>query len=94
MCNRVLETVLNRKYMKYSNNCQDLRKELTKNFKVKVYSTNDKGLTINSLRGYSGLISLLGQNTSEKLIICALGSDEQIITYKLRRGLKITFYSI
>jgi uncharacterized protein (UPF0218 family) len=80
--------------MKYSNNCQDLRKELTKNFKVKVYSTNDKGLTINSLRGYSGLISLLGQNTSEKLIICALGSDEQIITYKLRRGLKITFYSI
>jgi hypothetical protein len=94
MCHGVLETVLNRKYMKYSNNCKDLRKELTKNFKVKVYSTKDKGLSINSLRGYSGLIDLLGQSTGEKLIICALGSDEQIVTYKLRRGLKITFYSV
>jgi hypothetical protein len=80
--------------MKYNNDCEDLRKELTKHFKVKVYSTIDKGLTINSLRGYSGLIKLLNKDVAEKLIICSLGSDEQIITYKLRRGLKITFYSI
>ena len=79
--------------MKYKIENIDLRIELTKHFKVKVYSTKDNGKSINSLRGYSGLIDLLEKDLAEKLIICSLSSDEQKISYKLRRGLKITFYS-
>jgi hypothetical protein len=82
------------KIMKNNNEPVDLRHEVTQNFKIKVYSNNDQGKTINSLRGYSGMISLIGEELAHKFMICSLMSDTEKQVYKLRRGLTITFYSI
>ena len=79
--------------MKLKIEIADLRKEVTKHFKIKVYSKNDKGKSINSLRGYSGLIELLSFELAEKLMINALNSESDKIKIELRRGLTVTFYS-
>jgi len=71
----------------------DIRSEISLNFRIKVYSYSDKGRTINSLRGYQGLIDLIGQELALKFMINAIMSDQQKIINKLRRGLNITFYS-
>lgn len=71
----------------------DLRNVINNNFRIKVYSTNDNGKTINQLVGYSGLIDLIENPLATNLMINALGSSDQIIINKLRRGIKITFYS-
>jgi hypothetical protein len=72
----------------------NLRSEMSKNFKIKVYSSMDGGKTKNSLVGYSGLIDLVGSELAVKLMINAIDSEEQEIVNKLRRGIKVTFYSI
>jgi len=71
----------------------DLRRELSTNFRVKVYSSSDCGKTLNSLVGYSGLIDLIGLELADKFITNAILSDQQNVVNNLRRGLKITFYS-
>jgi hypothetical protein len=71
----------------------DLRHELTRHFKVKVYSNSDNGKSNNNLVGYSGLCNLIGDIMAERFIICALMSDDQKIVNKLRRGITITFYA-
>lgn len=71
----------------------DLRNVINNNFRIKVYSTKDNGKTINQLVGYSGLIDLIENPLATNLMINALGSSDQIIINKLRRGIKITFYS-
>lgn len=71
-----------------------LKTEVNKHFKVKVYSCCDKGKTVNSLRGYSGLVDLIGRDLAHKMILNALNDLGDRRIYKLRRGLKITFYSI
>lgn len=78
-----------------SNNSEkpDLRNLLSINFRVKVYSNIDNGKSINSLRGYSGLINLIGNDLTVKFVNYALSSEDQVVTLKLRRGLTIKFYS-
>lgn len=71
----------------------NLIKEINIHFRIKVYSNIDKGKSINSLRGYNGLINLIGKELAQKFMINSLMSDAQKCTYKLRRGLTITFYS-
>ena len=81
------------KFIVNNNRPVDITKEITSNFRIKVYSNHDQGKSLNSLRGCSGLIALIGFELANKFMINAIMSDDQIIIHKLRRGLTITFYS-
>jgi len=71
----------------------NIRVEISRQFRIKVYSRYDNGKSINSLRGYSGLINLIGDRLAVNFMTYAIMSEEQKVTFKLRRGLTITFYS-
>ena len=88
-----VKRALNQRKMKNKIENIDLRNVINNNFRIKVYSTKDNGKTINQLVGYSGLIDLIENPLATNLMINALGSSDQIIINKLRRGIKITFYS-
>ena len=63
------------------------------NFRIKVYGRDENGKRINTLVGVSGLINLIGEELFGKLINKAFSCLLDKFVAKLRRGLKITFYS-
>jgi hypothetical protein len=77
----------------YKHFCQnggsELIRTVSRNFKIKVY-----GEDLNKLVGVFGLLELTGSETCLELIRSAFRSSKDIYTVNLRRGLKVTFYSI
>ena len=63
------------------------------NFRIKVYGRDENGKRINTLVGVSGLIRLIGMELFNKLVGKAFNSLLDCFVAKLRRGLKISFYS-
>lgn len=63
------------------------------NFKMKVNGINFYGKKMNTLMGVSGIINLIGAELFNTLIERAFSSQDDKCVCKLRRGLKITFYS-
>ena len=66
---------------------------LNQNFRVKVYGTDDNGNRINTLVGFSGIINLIGDELFTKFTDRAVNSGLDVCVCKLRRGLKVSFYS-
>lgn len=62
------------------------------NFYIKVYGYID-GKRIDTLVGVSGLLRLIGVELANKFICKAFACGLDKIVCKLRRGIKITFYS-
>ncbi|SHE85659.1 hypothetical protein SAMN05444362_102339 [Dysgonomonas macrotermitis] len=61
---------------------------ISANYRIKVYSR-----AINRLVGVWGLVSLVGFDLCFKFLNRAYSSIDDKLTFKLRRGLKVTFYS-
>ncbi len=71
--------------------------QINREFRIKVYGYNNSDERLNLLVGVSGLIRLLGEELADTLVKRAfknsfLSKDGKIVC-KLRRGLKVTFYS-
>lgn len=67
--------------------------EINQNFRIKVNGLNNEGNKINTLVGVSGLIELIGETMMDKFLDRAYTQGSDACTCKLRRGLKVTFYS-
>lgn len=67
-------------------------REINNNFLIKVYGHNENGERMNMLVGVSGLVDLVGEEFAEKFIEKAFQSDKDATVFRLRRGIKITFY--
>lgn len=68
-------------------------REINMDFRIKAYGVADNGCRINTLVGVSGLIALVGLGLANKFVCRAFESGEDKTVCKLRRGLKITFYT-
>lgn len=69
-------------------------KEINRNFKMKVIGVN-KGNQVEKLVGVSGLVEEVGDiEVVNSILNRAFNSKENKIVCKLRRGLKVIFYSI
>lgn len=69
------------------------RKEINTNFKIKVSGVSD-GVKVHKLVGVSGLIDLIGDNgLINNLLKKTFNRGLDKVKHKLRRGLKVTFYS-
>lgn len=62
------------------------------NWRMKVYGVNEQGERINSLLGVDGLLNLIGVEFFNKFLNKADRSMEDKSVFKLRRGLKVSFY--
>lgn len=67
--------------------------QINSNFLIKVSGVNGEGKRINTLVGVSGLLRLIGEKLANNLLIRAFKCMLDKCVCKLRRGLKITFYS-
>lgn len=71
--------------------------QINRDFRIKVYGYNNSDERLNLLVGVSGLIRLLGEELADTLVKRAFKnsffSKDGRIVCKLRRGLKVTFYS-
>ncbi len=71
--------------------------QINRDFRIKVYGYNNSDERRNLLVGVSGLIRLLGEELADTLVKRAFKnsffSKDGKIVCKLRRGLKVTFYS-
>lgn len=70
-------------------------KQINREFKIKVAGYNNDSKRINTLVGVSGLIKLIGIELADKFVKRAFENSyyEDKTVCKLRRGLKVTFYS-
>lgn len=70
-------------------------KEINRNFKIKVTGFNNDTKKLNTLVGVSGLVKLIGVELANKFIKRAFDNSfyEDKTVCKLRRGLKVTFYT-
>ena len=68
------------------------KKEINSNFRIKVAGLDPQGEKVNMLVGVSGAIALIGQEMFEKLLERAFSSLGDVCVYKLRRGIKFSFY--
>ena len=66
---------------------------INRDFRIKVNGINNEGDKINTLVGVSGCIALIGEAMLEKFLDRAYTQGLDACTCKLRRGLKVTFYS-
>ena len=66
---------------------------INRDFRIKVNGLNNDGEKINMLVGVSGAIELIGEEILEKFLNRAYAAGLDACTCKLRRGLKMTFYS-
>lgn len=67
--------------------------EINRNFKIKVYGTNN-GTKVDKAVGVSGLIREIGDyEIVNSMIEKAFNKGADKVICKLRRGLKVTFYS-
>lgn len=68
-------------------------KFINRNYRLKVSGVDALGNRINKLVGVAGLLALIGVEMFNKLLDRAARCFEDIFVCKLRRGLKISFYS-
>ena len=68
-------------------------KEINATFKIKVSGVNFIGQKIHKLVGVSGLIELIGIELTNTLTERAMKTPLDKCECKLRRGLKVTFYT-
>ena len=66
---------------------------INRNYLIKVYGTTEDGKKINKLVGVTGLIELIGVDFANKFIERTERAMADLCVCKLRRGLKVTFYS-
>ena len=66
---------------------------INRDFRIKVFGLNNEGNKINTLVGVSGCIDLIGEAMLEKFLDRAYTQGFDVCICKLRRGLKVTFYS-
>ena len=66
---------------------------INRDFRIKVFGLNNEGKKINTLVGVSGCIALIGEAMLEKFLDRAYTQGIDATVCKLRRGLKVTFYS-
>lgn len=67
--------------------------EINRCWRLKVYGVDPTGRRINKLVGVAGLIALIGIEMLNKLLDRAMKCMLDVCHCKLRRGLKISFYS-
>lgn len=67
--------------------------QINQDYRIKVNGLNNEGQKINTLVGVSGAIALIGEELFDKFINRAYNAGLDACACKLRRGLKITFYS-
>lgn len=65
---------------------------VNRNWKIKASGYARKGYVHNYV-GVSGLLKLVGMNLAMKMISKAEQKGKDIAVFKLRRGLRITFFS-
>lgn len=68
-------------------------KEINATYKIKVSGINFTGPKIHKLVGVRGFVELLGEDLANNLLDRAFESKEDKCICKLRRGLKVTFYT-
>lgn len=66
-------------------------KKINGEFKLKVRGIFN-GKKINTLVGVSGLINIIGEEFAEKFTCKAFASMGDSATFKLRRGIQVTYY--
>mgnify|MGYP007068140134 CR=1 FL=1 len=74
------------------NGLERTTKEINMNFRIKVNGIVD-GKKINTLVGVSGLIKLVGIEMANKMKRRAFNGKGDKMECKLRRGIKVVFYS-
>lgn len=67
-------------------------KQINMNFRIKVAGVVD-GKKVNKLVGVYGLIELVGVEMANKMLRRAFNGTGDKMVCKLRRGIKVTFYS-
>lgn len=66
--------------------------KINRDWKMKVYGYIN-GVRVNHLIGVSGLIGYVGEELAEKFVERAYRSKQDVCHCKLRRGIKISFYT-
>lgn len=79
--------------MKKTTSLRYSSKFINRNFWLKVSGVDNFGNRINKLVGVAGMITLIGIEMFNKLLDRAARCLEDVCVCKLRRGLKISFYS-
>ena len=79
--------------MKKTTSLRYSSKFINRNFRLKVSGVDNFGNRINKLVGVVGMITLIGIEMFNKLLDRAARCLEDVCVCKLRRGLKISFYS-
>lgn len=67
--------------------------QINRSWRLKVYGIDAAGHRINKLVGVAGLVALIGIEMLNKLLRRAVNCMLDVCHCKLRRGLKISFYS-
>ena len=68
-------------------------RDVNLDFRIKAYGLGSKGHRVDTLVGITGLIELVGEELAISFIERAYLENQYKCICKLRRGLKITFYS-
>ena len=68
-------------------------KVINLNFRIKISGVDENGKKINTLVGVAGLIKAIGIELANKFIAKAFNKGLDKVICKLRRGIKISFYS-
>lgn len=63
------------------------------NFRIKISGVDENGKKINTLVGVAGLIKAIGIELANKFLAKAFDKGMDKLICKLRRGIKISFYS-
>lgn len=66
---------------------------INQNFRIKAAGIDPQGRKINTLVGVSGLVNLIGVDFANKFLSKAFAMTDDSLCCKLRRGIRITFYS-
>lgn len=66
----------------------NLSKIMNREFRVKIH-----GCGYHTLVGWSGLVKAVGPEIAERTVLLALNSKTDKWTWRLRRGIKLDFYS-
>lgn len=66
---------------------------INRDYRIKVAGIDNNGNKINTLVGVSGLLNLIGVELANKLLGRAYRCMDDNCYCKLRRGLRVTFYS-
>lgn len=67
-------------------------RDINRNFRIKVSGVDGDGNRVHKLVGVSGAIALIGVEMFNKLLKRAFSTMDDVCVYKLRRGIKFSFY--